>query len=543
MRAFFRGSLALICGVGGAVFVACVGDSANVNVNEGTDGATSPDGASPGSDGGTPTGNGDSAAPGDAGTDAADLPPKATGTPLFTQTMLADNIFANGVAFDGLGNAFIAGSYLTTIAVDFGNGKSLPVNNIPVNQATYDGFIAKFDSTGVCQWAITLDGTNEGNNAVIAIAAAPGGDIIFAADTASKSVKLDGAAVPGLGGDDITLGRLDPTGKQKWLRVLGSASTEYPLALATDPAGRIAIAGKFIRSTATDLTLDGHASNPPIHPNPVAFVAIADGNGTVQSMKAFPYAPSDGSPSSSVGVDAVAFDPAGNVAVGGDFNGSIELRNNEVGTSQIVYAAGDAGANDGWVAKLDSTTNKVIWGTTIGGSGSDHVHGVAVDPAGNVSVTFNYQGTVNVGATPLPVFGGIEVGLVRFDPNGGMPVGNGYGSTNFELPAKLAVDRWGEPILVGLMNGGLDLGGKPAATYGAGDGFIGKLTPSGAGLWAYGIGGSANNDQINNVTVDPKGRVACVGNVGGEGNPITLFGKTVNVAPGKNAAFLSVLSP
>ena len=89
----------------------------------------------------------------------------------------------------------------------------------------------------------------------------------------------------------------------------------------------------------------------------------------------------------------------------------------------------------------------------------------------------------------------------------------------------------------------ISFGGKVANAYGSGDGFIAKLSPSGAGLWAYGIGGSDNNDQVNAVAVDAQGNTACTGKLGGEGSPITLFGQTVNVGPGKNATFLVATSP
>ena len=86
----------------------------------------------------------------------------------------------------------------------------------------------------------------------------------------------------------------------------------------------------------------------------------------------------------------------------------------------------------------------------------------------------------------------------------------------------------GEPIVVGLMAATISFGGKVANAYGStgsGDGFIAKLSPSGAGLWAYGIGGSDNNDQVNAVAVDAQGNTACTGKLGGEGSPITLFGR------------------
>ncbi len=271
-------------------------------------------------------------------------------------------------------------------------------------------------------------------------------------------------------------------------------------------------------------------------------MALLNAQGVTQSLKAFPY--NDTVNTSVVSPHAVAFTPDGNIVVGGEYTGSMDLRHGEV-ASQIVTSAGN---NDAWIAKLNTSTNQIIWATSFGGPSSDNIHGMAVDPSGNVTAAFNYGSAITVGGTAsFPAPGGfVDIGIVRFDPSGGMASGLSYGSSGSNTPSKIVVDRWGEPIVVGLMQATLSFGTKVANAYGStgsGDGFIAKLSPSGTGLWAYGIGGPDNNDQINAVAVDQQGNVACTGIVGGEGSAITLFGQTLNVGPGKNAAFLVVTSP
>jgi hypothetical protein len=541
MRASYRvlGAGSILALAGGA-FLACVGDEpsvAPIGVDEAGGGDSATTDASGNNDGTTPLVDG-----GDAG-DASDAAPNATGTVTFAVKVIADNISGSGVAFDGLGNVFFAGAYLSSTAVDFGNGRSLPANTAGGN--TYDGFVAKYDATGTCLWVSALTGSNEGNRIILSLAAAPNGEVVFAADLgASMTVKLDKATVASHGGsDEVALGRLDAAGKQVFLKTLASAGYEAPEAVAVDATGRIALTGKYIRNDPTiDPPFDGITANPPAHTNPLGYLALLSPLGVTQSLKAFPS--NDGNPSSVVNPHAVAFSPDGNIVVGGEYTGSMDLRHGEA-ASQFVTSAG---ANDAWIAKIDATMNKVIWAVPFGGSGSDNIHGIGVDPSGNVTAAFNYGSALTVGGTAmLPAPGGnYDIGIVRFDPNGGMASGLSYGSSSTELPTKIVVDRWGEPIVVGLMAATISFGGKVANAYGAtgsGDGFIAKLSPSGAGLWAYGIGGSDNNDQINAVAVDTQGNTACTGNLGGEGSPITLFGQTVNVGPGKNATFLVVTSP
>jgi hypothetical protein len=535
MRSSYRVSgAAAILVLTGAVFLACVGDEpsvAPIAVDDagGADSATSNDAA--GNDGTTPPVDG-----GDAGV-ASDAAPNATGTVTFAVKVIADNIFGNAVKFDGLGNVVFGGTYMSATAVDFGNGKSLPANT------GYDGFIAKYDATGKCVWVVALTGVGMNNRSVAALAAAPGGEIVFAADTGgSTSVKLDAAAVAGLGGNDVALGRLDAAGKQVFLRTLASPNYETPEALAVDPAGRIALAGRYIRDTpAFDPAFDGVTANPPAHTNPIGYVALLNPQGFTQALRAFPNS-DNGMGSSVVSAHAVAFAPDGTIVVGGEFTGAMDLRYGEA-ASQIATSAGN---NDAWIVKLDTTMNKISWATAFGGTSADNIHAISIDPSGNVTAAFNYGTAITISGTGiLPTPSGFtDIGIVRFDPNGGMAAAYGYGSSGSDVPSTIVVDRWGEPIVAGSMSATISFGGKVATGYGGnGDGFIAKLSPTGAGLWAYGIGGSGGTDQFASVAVDLQGNVASTGWLQGEGNPKTLFGQTVNVGPGKNATFLVVTSP
>jgi len=259
---------------------------------------------------------------------------------------------------------------------------------------------------------------------------------------------------------------------------------------------------------------------------------------------AFPLTASDNAGTSVVTPHAVAFDASGNVIVGGEFTGSIDLRYKETTTQ----TATSKGSNDGWIAKIDKT-NAVVWATTIGGSSdpdagqlTDNVHGLGVDPSGNVVAAFNYGVGVTLGATNLPSFGFADVGIARFSPTGTALEANGYGSASSDTPSSIAVDRWGQVIVGGLMQSSINFG-KPASAAGAGDGFVAKLSATWAGQWAYGIGGSTNNDQTNGVAVDNAGNVAIVGTIGGSVNPITVLGTNTTVPQGQTATFVAVTSP
>ena len=469
---------------------------------------------------------------------AVDLPPLATGKVKFALTFIGDGssaIGASAVAFDGLGNVYAGGSYRSSTTIDLGNGKSLPANSTQV-----DGFIAKFDATGKCLWTSVLSSADNGDEFVVSLAVAPNGDAVFAAQTrGSTSVKLDSAPVATRIAEGIALGRLNASGQQVFLRTLASAGYTYPEAIAVDGTGRIALTGKYTRE-AIDPAFDGIVANPPLTPTPkpIGFLAILNSSGVTTALKAFP------SPLGSVS-HAVAFAPDGNVVVGGEFEGTVELRFGE----SPGQAAPSAGSNDAWIAKVDTTTTKILWATAFGGTGNDCVQGLAVDPAGGVSAAFQYSTSLLVGGATLPAPGGPnDIGIVRLDSKGGGAVAFGYGSATIDRPQSIAVNRWGEVVVGGYIGATTAFGTKlaTASSGSAGDGFLAKLSPTGAGQWAYGIGGSGGTDEVTSVAVDRQGLVAAVGTLGtldGSGSEISFFGNTVNVGAGKRAAFLVVTNP
>ncbi len=76
------------------------------------------------------------------------------------------------------------------------------------------------------------------------------------------------------------------------------------------------------------------------------------------------------------GASAVAVDQDSNVLVGG------YLKNVADFGKGVVHTVG--ASDDAYVAKYDGSSGRVIWATTLGGSGLDVLHGLAVDALGNI---------------------------------------------------------------------------------------------------------------------------------------------------------------
>jgi hypothetical protein len=77
-------------------------------------------------------------------------------------------------------------------------------------------------------------------------------------------------------------------------------------------------------------------------------------------------------------------------------------------------------------------------------------------------------------------------------------------------PTSLAVDGSGNVILGGQFSGNVAFGATSLASAGLVDGWVAKLSPALAPLWAVRLGGPGN-DTVNGLSVDSSGEVIAVG--------------------------------
>jgi hypothetical protein len=462
--------------------------------------------------------------------------PEATGTVLAAVSIVADRIGGSSVVFDAAGRMVIAGHYESAMDVDVGSGIHLPA------ASPSRGFVAAYDTLGTCLWATSLRGAP----GVSKLAAAPNGDVVFAADSLTNDdfVQLDGVPVPiSKSHGNVVIGRIDASGKQVWLEAFASPGVSWTDALAVDASGQIAVGGRYTTSD-TDLTFDGQTAVAPSRPNPIAFVATFGAAGLATAVRSFWY--SDTAKQSNVAVSAVAFSAESALVVAGGVLGTMAFRPDEA-----VTRTGDSTLSAAFLLKLDPGTMSLEWVRVFGAGPS--IASIAMTPTGGMIAAVEVPSTVvKLGdtlsfpaATPLH---DTDVGIAGFERDGAPITAVSYRSPKLDNALGVAVDPWGEPIVVGTMGGTIDFGGKLATAPGVANGFIAKLTPTGRGRWAYGVGSSTTSgftggDAVTAVAVDPRGNIACTGTLGTSSSPSTLLGKTVNLGAGKTAAFLVLTSP
>jgi len=153
--------------------------------------------------------------------------------------------YAQSVAVDNLGNAYIAGSFgASTITI----GSTVLTNNTPYG-FTSDAFIAKLDTAGQCVWGHRLGGTAYDGIQDVAIAA--NGDVVCLGYIQGPVDATSWVQPANSSGHfEVFVARLTAAGAPRWAASAGGPDAESPTQLALDAAGNAYVTGRFTSATA-----------------------------------------------------------------------------------------------------------------------------------------------------------------------------------------------------------------------------------------------------------------------------------------------------
>jgi hypothetical protein len=227
----------------------------------------------------------------------------------------------------------------------------------------------------------------------------------------------------------------------------------------------------------------------------------------------------------------VAVDSEGNVIVGGYSDGPIDF-----GCGLLQTAAGDTPV----LFKLDPAGN-CLWSRafTVPQTGaSDQVRTLAVDVTGDIYVAVTFYGSVDLGGGTMTAVGQSDIAVAKYDADGNYQWALQYGDAGIQIAFGIALDPSGNVLVVGAYTGALDFGGGALTASGGLDGFIAKLTPAGAYVWAHAYGSSGNH-EILAVASDPSGNVL----VTGENLSTMDFGCGALTSAGLSDVFIAKLTP
>lgn len=212
------------------------------------------------------------------------------------------------------------------------------------------------------------------------------------------------------------------------------------------------------------------------------------------------------------------------------------------------------GAEDGFVAKLDSTGSTLVYSTYIGGSASDAAVAIAIDKLGNAYVAGATQSTnfpVTARAFQRHYHGDNDAFIVKLDASGSALVYATYlGGTGVDGSTAIAVDSDNRAYVVGSTSstdfpttpGAFQqgLGGLPSSNRF--DAYIAKINTTGSGLVYSTYVGGADFDTAVDVAVDARDNAYVTGTARSDDFPTTPGAFQQTGDPGSEDAFVAKLN-
>jgi hypothetical protein len=304
---------------------------------------------------------------------------------------------------------------------------------------------------------------------------ASGEHLVAATLSISGNAKLAGAPIAMRGEPGAIVAAYDvATGAAAW-RVMLDA-TEYAIAtsIATTPDGGFVVGGSFGGTLrAGDVVVSSAGKSD-------GFVVRIAPSGAIAWLVRLGGMSADAVQGVAVGGDRVAI--AGTFSTGAELAGVPLPPFDERSLFADVFAA-----------ELDLATGARKWAATFGGHGDDSASGVAIDASGNVAVAANLRGAMRVGSRELKANGASDGLVVWLSPAGEIGATTILGGPDFD-GTRAIVAVGDDAIVGGFFSGTIALGSAHFAAGGGDDAYLAEVTPAGAIVRAWQVGGSGREE-------------------------------------------------
>ncbi|GAB3829980.1 SBBP repeat-containing protein [Hymenobacter jeollabukensis] len=307
------------------------------------------------------------------------------------------------------------------------------------------------------------------------------------------------------GGGDAFVAKLDASGNYLWVRSAGGLNGDGITALAVDAAGNAYVTGIF-GTLATGLTPSSAAitigtttltaTTPGIDNK---FVAKLDAGGNWLWARR-----------TDTRTDRLAVDASGNAYLTGSFSTATAT----FGSTTLSNAAAGTFGSSVFLAKLDAA-GSWLWAKGAGDTGTNAARDVATDASGNVYLSGSFQSSIALGSTTLTASAAGAAFVAKLDA-----AGNYLWVRQLAAQPFLAADGSGNVYVAGLFQNSITLGSTTlsagTAGYAGYSVYLGKLSATGAWLWASASSGSGtlsyqSTTNIGGVAVDGSGNAYVTG--------------------------------
>ncbi|MDP3532560.1 MAG: SBBP repeat-containing protein, partial [Alphaproteobacteria bacterium] len=350
------------------------------------------------------------------------------------------------------------------------------------------------------------------------------GEVYVAGETSNPNgdfpTTLDAYDTTANGGKDVFVSKLSADGTTLlYNTLLGGSGDDAAYHIVVDANGRIYLTGE---TTSSDLPTTSGAFQTSNSGGVDVFVAKIDPShtGTDQLVYATYY----GGASNEAGY-GLTIDALGNAYVVGKTIGTIP-------TTPNAFLTSAPGGGDGFLFKLDPTGTALLYGTYFGGTGSELIDSVALDPSGNVFIagstsSSNLSTNTAFDTTLGRTNNGQDAIVAKFKLNNGGGNNDLLASTYFggggsENAREIKVDANGNVFIVGFTsaNDPVPTTGTDSKTItGAGTiGYFSKFDNNLSNLLfsthfgaASGISNNNNTTAVSTFDISNTGQVALIG--------------------------------
>lgn len=448
----------------------------------------------------------------------------------------------NAVAVDPAGGVVVAGS---TGSTNFPTTTGAYDSNYDDQHSNSTGFVAGLNSEGTSLvFATYLGGTGDIYNGDLCngLALDGYGDVIVVGVTGSHDFPITNGVLEGTNQESVQTGFVSTLGSNgaslKYSTYLGGSGTsgygDDCLAVTTDVNNDIVIAGYTGSGSFPGTTGAFQSTNNESNPNCTGFITKLNPAESVILWSTY----LGGSGASSIDqCTAVASDDSsdvGNVVVAG----TTTATNFPTTAGALETSYPGTGRTTGFVAKINGSGTTELFGTYLGGNGTnfeDVVQAVTLDASGNVFVAGS-TGSTNFPTTsgalqtanPDPLFSGF---VSELSPGGTALLASTYlggnGSKYGDQCNAIALDSSENVVVTGYTGSGnfpttsnAYLGGL---TNSQAAGFVDRLNPALTTL-EYGtyLGGNLN-DQCYALTLDTQGNPVVAGSTFSTNFPTSLL--------------------
>ncbi len=374
-----------------------------------------------------------------------------------------------------------------------------------------------------------------GMGAVTGVTADSSGNLYVTGWTEAFNFPLAGAVqAMNRGGVDAFIAKLNPAGSTVlYATYIGGSGEDRGAAIAVDSQGQAYVAG-FTQSVNFPVASPAHAGLAGGR-NAFALKLSALGSMLIYSTYLGGSAWDQGT--------AIAVDASGNAYVAGDTQSA-----NFPVVKPVQASFG--GMQDAFVAKLNPTGG-ILFSTFLGGAGTEHAGGIAVDSAGNMYLaggTFSNNFPV-AGAIQSTNGGGQDAFITKMNSSGSALIystyfgGLGGGGATPEQANAVAVDAGGNAYVTGVTSSSnfpVTAGALRTSYNGSVDSFVTKLSTSGSLVYSTFLGGTSWNWAAG-VAVDQSGNAYVAGSTNSADFPMVNANSSSLL--GGYDAFLSEVNP